>query len=69
MMLNSYLYSKQLCIHANCLSCDIRIASLSMSESADNIRTRCPALSRPMKSFSIKYTQTFELSEQKSQSV
>ena len=49
--------------HADRLSCDIRTASLSISESADNINTRCPDLSRPMKSFSVKYTQDSELNK------
>ena len=45
------------------LSCDILIVSLSMSESADNNRTRWPDLSRPMKSFSVKHMQISGLSK------
>jgi len=41
-------------ISTNRLSCDTRTESLSMSESADNSKTRWPDLSRPMKSFSVK---------------
>ena len=44
------------CMCADRLSCDVLTVSLSTSESADNSRTRCPDLSRPIKSFSVKYT-------------
>jgi len=50
--------------HSHRFSCDIRSESLSTSESADNSRTRCPDLSRPMKSFSINYIPTSALNEQ-----